>query len=134
MKTKTANRSRTYHHGVEPQASDHFRGSLDAPLTLIEYGDYQCPYCGLAHTAVAELIEELGDRLCYVYRNFPLTEVHEKAEPAAEAAEAAGRRGKFWEMHDALFENQDALDQESLAEYARDLGLDAEQILEEIEA
>ena len=81
-----------------------------------------------------ELIEELGDRLCYVYRNFPLTEVHESAEAAAEAAEAAGQRGKFWEMHDALFENQEALDSESLAEYARDLGLDAEQILEEIEA
>jgi protein-disulfide isomerase len=134
MRTKIASRTQSTRNGVQPSKQDHTRGPLDAPLTLIEYGDYQCPYCAQAHETVQALIQQFGDRLCYIYRNFPLTEIHENAEHAAEAAEAAAAHGKFWEMHDALFENQDALDDESLAEYTRNLQLDPEEILQEIES
>jgi protein-disulfide isomerase len=134
MRTKSISATQSTGGGVQTTQQDHMRGPLGAPLTLIEYGDYQCPYCAQAHQTVLELIERFGPRLCYIYRNFPLTEIHENAEHAAEAAEAGAMRGKFWEMHDALFENQEALDDASLAEYARDVGLDPEEILEEIES
>jgi len=111
---------------------DHIQGPIDAPIALVEYGDYQCPYCGEAYPIVKAIQEQLGERLCFVFRNFPLSNMHPYAEHAAEAAEAAGAQGKFWEMHDLLFENQDALHDEALAQYAESLGLDAGRLLGEV--
>jgi protein-disulfide isomerase len=107
---------------------DHIRGPANAPVTLVEYGDYQCPYCGLANPIVDAIRRELGDGLRFVFRNFPLTEVHPHAEHAAEIAEAAGAHNKFWEMHDLLYAHQDALDDRHLAEYAASLGVAASAI------
>jgi protein-disulfide isomerase len=101
---------------------------------LLEYGDYECPYCGSARHLVKLLEEALGDELCFAYRNFPLSSIHPHAQQAAEAAEAAGAQGRFWEMHDALFENQDALELDDLAFYAADIGLDANRLVAEIES
>jgi len=106
------------------ESRDHMQGSLSAPVVLLEYGDYQCPYCGAAYPVVKKLQEKLGSKLCFVFRNFPLTSMHEHAEHAAEAAEAAGTQGKFWEMHDRLYENQAALSDRDLLEHGRALGLD----------
>ena len=103
---------------------DHVQGPATAPVTLVEYGDYQCPYCGQAYPIVKELQEQLGKKLRFVFRNFPLSTMHPYAEHAAEAAETAGADGKFWEMHDTLYENQEALDDEDLVQYATALGLD----------
>jgi protein-disulfide isomerase len=103
---------------------DHIRGSADAPVILLEYGDFQCPYCGAAHPEVEQVRKRLGKRLAFVYRHFPLTTLHPRAEPAAEASEAAGAQGRFWEMHDILFERQDALEDEDLLSYAREIALD----------
>ena len=111
---------------------DHIQGPATAPITLVEYGDYQCPYCGQAYPIVKELQEQLGDRLRFVFRNFPLSTMHPYAEHAAEAAEAAGAHGKFWEMHDALYENQEALDDDDLIQYASTLGLDASRFTNEL--
>jgi protein-disulfide isomerase len=111
---------------------DHIQGSIDAPITLLEYGDYECPYCGAAYPSIKTIQERLGDRLCFAFRNFPLNNMHPYAEHAAEAAESAGTQGKFWQMHDALFENQDALDDESIAEYAEALGLGARRLVGEV--
>jgi len=104
-------------------ARDHIRGPATAPVTLLEYGDYQCPYCGEADPIVDEIQRQLGDGLRFVFRNFPLTEMHPHAEHAAEAAEAAAAHGKFWEMHDTLYAHQDALDDHHLAAYGAALGL-----------
>ncbi len=112
---------------------DHFRGPATAPATLLEYGDYECPYCGGAYPIVEEIRRRLGNNLRFVFRNFPLAEMHPHAEHAAEAAEAAGDQGKFWEMHDTLYENQRALDDRHLAEYAAALGIPRPQILTAIE-
>src|SRR5262249_38950321 len=106
-------------------ARDHIQGSVDAPTTLLEYGDYECAYCGEAYAVVKEIHQRLGSRLCFAYRNFPLSNVHPRAEHAAEAAESAGEQQRFWEMHDLLYENQDALEDDDLAQYASALGLDA---------
>jgi protein-disulfide isomerase len=115
---------------VLPSASrDHIRGSIDAPLALIEYGDYECPYCGEAEPIVQAVRKALGDRLCFAFRNFPLVNAHPHAEHAAEAAEAAGAQGHFWEMHDLLFERQDALEDENLWKYALSLRLDADRLM-----
>src|SRR4051812_29217556 len=103
---------------------DHIQGSLDAPLKLVEYGDFECPYCGEAYQSLNVVKDQLGDQLCFAFRNFPLAEVHPHAERAAETAEAAGAQGRFWEMHDLLFENQDALEDEDLIDYARTIGLE----------
>jgi formate-nitrite transporter family protein len=103
---------------------DHAQGSDEAPITLLEYGDYQCPYCGAAHPVVKRLQHNLGPRLRFVFRNFPLTSVHRHAYRAAQAAEAAARQGKFWEMHDWIFEHQDSLERDDLLDAARDLHLD----------
>lgn len=103
---------------------DHIQGPPTAPLNLLEYGDYECPYCGQAYTIIKEVQKDLGENLCFAFRNFPLTQIHPHAQSAAEAAEAAGEQKKFWEMHDCLYENQPALDDEYLVEYARLLGLD----------
>jgi protein-disulfide isomerase len=109
-------------------ARDHIRGPANAPVTLVEYGDYQCPYCGMANPIVEEVRRELGDGLRFVFRNFPLSEVHPHAEHAAEIAEAAGAQQKFWEMHDMLYEHQKALDDQHLAEYAALLRVPASEI------
>jgi len=106
---------------------DHIRGNPSAGLTLVEYGDYQCPYCGAAHPIVNELLDNLGDEIRFVFRHFPLTQIHPQAQIAAEAAEAAGSQGKFWEMHDVIYENQHALDPQSLISYALDLNLNLPQ-------
>jgi protein-disulfide isomerase len=112
---------------------DHAAGPPDAPLTLLEYGDYECPYCGRAFWQVRDLQMSLGDRLRFVFRNFPLSEIHPNALQAAEAAEAAGTQGHFWEMHETLFEHQDALDFESLLSYAEALGLDLRRFTVDLE-
>jgi protein-disulfide isomerase len=117
-------------------SKDHARGPADAAVTLVEYGDYECPHCAHAHPIVERVRAEAGDTLRFVFRNFPLTEIHPDAEPAAEAAEAAGARGKYWPMHDAIYEHQqdgpDALSVPALARYAQRIGLDAEAVVEEI--
>jgi protein-disulfide isomerase len=101
---------------------------------LLEYGDYECPYCGAAHPVVKEIQKRLGKRLCFAFRNFPLINSHPHAERAAEAAEAAAAQGRFWEMHDLLYENQEALEDEDLARYASALGLDARRLMNEVRA
>lgn len=103
---------------------DHIQGPMTAPVTLVEYGDYECPYCGQAHIVMQALTQLLGKRLCFVFRHFPLTNMHPHAEHAAEAAETAGAQGKFWEMHECLFEHQQALDDVHLMAYATALDLD----------
>ena len=113
---------------------DHVQGAANASITLVEYGDYECPACGQAYWIIKKLQQALAGRLRFVFRNFPLTNIHPHAELAAEAAEAAAAQRKFWEMHDALYENQNALEEEDLAEYANDLSLDADKLLEEIES
>ena len=105
---------------------DHVQGPPDAAVTLVEYGDFECPYCGMAYPIVKEVQAHFGDRLRFVFRNFPLGEVHPHAEHAAEAAEAAGAQGKFWPMHDQLFEHQKQLDDAHLRAYAAAEGLDAD--------
>jgi protein-disulfide isomerase len=105
-------------------ANDHVEGPAKAPVTLVEYGDYECPYCGEAYPVVKALQKRLGDQVRFVFRNFPLAEAHPHAEHAAEAAEAAGAQGKFWEMHDLLFANQDRLTPHHLRGLAERLGLD----------
>src|ERR1700678_3982282 len=97
---------------VAVSAKDHRQGDKDAPCTLVEYGDYECPSCGLAYPIVKRLQKHFGKRLLAVFRNFPLTQMHPLAEPAAEAAEFAAAHGKFWEMHDLLYENQENLGDE----------------------
>jgi len=113
--------------------NDHVRGNRDAELVLIEYADFQCPYCARAHKALTELQRQHGERLALVYRHLPLTDLHPFALPAAEAAEAAGAQGKFWEMHDALFENQGMLDEDALPALAANLQLDAQRFRSEFE-
>jgi protein-disulfide isomerase len=112
---------------------DHVAGPADAPITLVEYGDYECPHCGRAHPIVKAAQRNLGSRLRFVFRNFPLQEAHPHAKHAAEAAEAAGAQGKFWEMHDVIFENQDALEDPDLVRYAEELGVDADRLARELE-
>jgi len=109
---------------VDPDR-DHIRGPKESIVTLVEYGDFECPYCGQAEPNVRELLSEHGE-LRFVFRHLPLTDVHPHAQMAAEASEAADRQGKFWEMHDTLMDHQDALTFSDLVRYARELGLDAE--------
>jgi protein-disulfide isomerase len=111
---------------------DHIQGSPEGSIALLEYGDYECPACGEAHPIVKAIQRQLGDDLCFAFRNFPLTNAHPHAEHAAEAAEAAGMQGSFWPMHDVLFENQDALEDDDLAEYAATLGLDEVRLIREV--
>jgi protein-disulfide isomerase len=113
-------------------ARDHTRGPRDAAVTLLEYGDYECPHCGRAHFIVEEIMAQDGDALRFAFRNFPLAQIHPHAQKAAEAAEAAGAQGRFWPMHAALFENQDALDEEDLVGYAQALELDLEKFQTEL--
>jgi Na+/H+ antiporter NhaA len=111
---------------------DHIRGPGDAPVTLVEYGDFECPYCGQAEPVVRELLRDSGD-VRYVWRHLPLNDVHPHAELAAEAAEAAARQGAFWEMHDLLLEHQNALEPGDLTGYARRLGLDVDRFTDDLE-
>lgn len=103
---------------------DHVQGSPSAPITLVEYGDYECPHCGRAFPVVKAVQKRLGKRLRFVFRNMPLSQMHPHAELAAEAAEAAGAQGKFWEMHDALYENQGRLSPGVVEELAAQMDLD----------
>jgi protein-disulfide isomerase len=103
---------------------DHILGPADAPVTLVEYGDYECPACGAAHPMVKAILKRLGAKLRFVFRHMPLSEIHPNAELAAEAAEAAGAQGKFWEMHDSLFEHQDELGPVLVTALAKRLRLD----------
>ena len=104
-------------------ADDHIRGDLQAPVTLVEYGDYECPYCGAAQPIVESLRRQFGPNLCFAFRHFPLTQVHPMAERAAEAAEFAGLHKLFWAMHDALFANQARLGMPLLFALAAELAL-----------
>jgi protein-disulfide isomerase len=108
---------------------DHILGPTNAPVTLVEYGDFECPFCGRSYPVVKELRSRLAERLCFVFRHFPRPDVHPHARQAAEAAEAAGAQGedRFWPMHDLLFEHQDALGDVDLERYAAAVGLDLEQ-------
>jgi protein-disulfide isomerase len=111
---------------------DHIRGSAAAPVTLVEYGDYECPYCGQAEPVVRELLDSFGDDVRYVWRHLPLNDVHPNAQMAAEAAEAAGAQGAFWPMNDMLLRHQDALTADDLTGYAEELGLDVERFWDEL--
>jgi Na+/H+ antiporter NhaA len=110
---------------VDPER-DHLRGPTSAPVTVVEYGDFECPYCGQAEPVIRQLLAQFGNELRYVFRHLPLIDVHEHAQLAAEAAEAAGAQERFWEMHDLLFAHQDALGLDDLDGYAAELGLDVE--------
>jgi protein-disulfide isomerase len=112
---------------------DHVLGSPTAPATLLEYGDYQCPFCGAAHPSVKQVLQRLGEDVLFAFRHFPLTQIHPYAQQAAEAAEAAAAQGRFWEMHDMLFTHQDRLTLPDLVEYAETLGLDVEQFTSDLE-
>jgi len=111
---------------------DHIQGPADAPVTLVEYGDYECPYCGAAYPIVKQVQSQMGQRLRFVFRNFPITTSHPHAEQAAEAAEAADAQGRFWEMHDHLYEHQRHLENDDLVGYAGALGLDVERFADEL--
>jgi len=116
---------------VDPEG-DHVRGPDTAPVTLVEYGDYECSYCGRAEVVIRELLDSFGDELRYVWRQLPLNDVHSHAQIAAEAAEAAASQGAFWEMHDTLLAEQDELAATDLTRHARELGLDVERFWDEL--
>lgn len=116
---------------VDPER-DHIRGPVDALVTLVEYGDFECPYCGKAEEAIRELLASFGDDVRYVWRHLPLNDVHPNAQVAAEASEAAAAQGRFWEMHDILLEHQGELNFTHLSAYSKELGLNAELILEQL--
>jgi protein-disulfide isomerase len=111
---------------------DRISGSADGSIRLLEYGDYECPFCAEAQPIVKEIQRRLGDDLLFAFRHFPLTNIHPHAEHAAEAAEAAGAQGNFWGMHDTLFANQEALEDEDLATYAAELDLDETRLIREV--
>lgn len=115
-------------------STDHVQGPEDAPVTLVEYGDYQCPHCGHAHSIVKRIQKHFGEQLRFVFRNFPLSQIHPYAEPAAETAEFAAVHGKFWEMHDLLFENQDRLTESLFPELAKKLKLQIDALQKALES
>jgi protein-disulfide isomerase len=116
---------------VDPER-DHIRGPEDALVTLVEYGDFECPYCGRAEAAIRELLASFGDEVRYVWRHLPLNDVHPHAQLAAEAAEAAAAQGRFWEMHDTLLRHQGALSANHLSAYAEELQLNGARLLEDL--
>jgi protein-disulfide isomerase len=116
---------------VGPQ--DHAQGSDTAPVTLVEYGDYQCPYCGRAYPIVKEIVKQMGPKLRFIFRNFPLSEIHPDAEHAAEAAESAAAQGKFWEMHNVIFENQRDLSDKGLESLAKKAKVDVKRLRKDLE-
>jgi len=111
---------------------DHIQGPATAPVTLVEYGDYECPYCGAAYPIIKQVQERMGERLRFVFRNFPITTSHPHAEQAAEAAEAADAQGRFWQMHDYLYEHQAHLENGDLLRYGAELGLDVDKFSDEL--
>jgi len=112
--------------------NEHIQGSIDLPISLIEYGDYECPYTGMAYPIVKEIMKRFKNKIYFVYRNFPLNDIHPHAQHAAEAAEAAAAQDKFWQMHDYLFEHQKALDDSHLLQYAKKVGLDLNKFKKEM--
>jgi NhaA family Na+:H+ antiporter len=125
--------TQAHYHLTEPVGEhDHVSGSRSAPISLVEYGDFECPYCRAAEPIVAALRAAFGDHLSFTFRHFPMREVHPHGQHAAELAEAAGSQGLFWEMHDTLFANQNALDDSSLLRYAAGLGLDTDPVEREL--
>lgn len=113
--------------------NDHVYGNSNAPLELVEYGDYECPYCGRAYPIVKNIQEKLGDDLKFIFRNFPLRKIHPNAFMASVATEAAGLQNKFWEMHDIIFENQKTLDEWNILVFAEELGLNIESFKNDIQ-
>ena len=113
--------------------ADHIEGDPHAPVTLVEYADYEYPYCGAAYAVIKRVQKHFGKQPRFVFRNFPLTQIHPEAENAAETAEFAGAHGRFWEMHDALYENQEALGPALYVSLAETLGLSAEALKEALE-
>jgi protein-disulfide isomerase len=111
---------------------DHTLGAANAPIVMVEYGDFECPVCAEAEQVLRALRRALPDTLLFAFRHFPLTEAHPRALPAAEAAEAAGAQGKFWQMHDYLFQNQDALEDEDLIEYAAAVGCEVDRLVRDL--
>jgi protein-disulfide isomerase len=111
---------------------DHVLGPADARVTLVEYGDFECPFCGAAYPELKRVLRKLGPKVRFVFRHFPLAEEHPHAPLAAEAAEAAAAQGKFWQMHDLLYQHQTALEDEDLVRYARELGIDADRVMREL--
>ena len=128
----------TAQKGVKPAQSateqDHSEGPANAPVTLQEYGDYECPHCGRAHVIVKRIQKRFKGKLRFIFRHFPLSNMHPHAEMAAEAAEAAGAQGQFWEMHDLLYDNQEDLSAEAIADFAGELGLDLPQFADDLES
>jgi protein-disulfide isomerase len=117
---------------VDPER-DHVRGPESAPVTLVEYGDYQCPYCGEAELVIRELLDSFGDELRYVWRHLPLNDVHPGAQLAAEAVEAAAAQGAFWPMHDKLIAAEGELSPSELGRHAEDVGLDVERFWDDLD-
>jgi len=113
---------------------DHVLGAANAPVTLVEYGDFECPFCGRAYPQLQQVLRQVGGKVRFVFRHFPLSDEHPHAQNAAEVAEAAAAQGKFWEMHDLLYQRQAALADADLVGYARELGLDAERVRRELHA
>jgi protein-disulfide isomerase len=118
---------------VPVSSSDHILGPSEAAVTLVEYGDFECPNCAAAFPVVRNLLKSLDGQLRFVFRHFPVSIRHDHAQKAAEASEAAADQGKFWEMHGILFQNQDDLDRDSLVKYAGDLNLDLERFAYELD-
>jgi protein-disulfide isomerase len=114
--------------------NDHVQGPEEAPVTLVEYGDYECPHCGRAYPIVKQLQKRFGKKLRFVFRNFPLKEIHPHAWEAAEVAECAGAQDRFWEMHDAIFENQQNLSNQTLVDLAHQLKLDVQAVAKSLKA
>jgi protein-disulfide isomerase len=125
-------RSERFRLAVPVGERDHVRGPASAEVTLVEYGDFECPYTRRARPVVRRLGQDFGDSLLFVFRNFPLTRIHPHAQAAAEAAEAAASQGRYWEIHDLLFDNQRHLEDEDLRRYAEQLGLDTERFEREL--
>jgi protein-disulfide isomerase len=119
---------------VPVDGEDHVRGPATARVTLLEYGDYECPYCGAAFPVVERLLQIVGDDVRFAYRHFPLSQIHPHAQRAAEAAEAAGAQGAFWEMHELLFTHQDRLGVRDLIGYASALRLDVQRFAIDLES
>ena len=119
--------SEKVHLSIPVGPDDHSRGPLDAKLTVVEYGDYQCPYCGQAYPIVEQLLSTFADSMRLIFRNLPLADMHPHAEAAAEMAEAVALQGKFWEIHDALYENQRDLSDASILRYVEGVGADVDE-------
>lgn len=118
---------------IPVSSSDHIEGNIDAPLTLVEYGDYECPYCGMAYHIIKQIQQHFKDRLRFVFRNFPIIDSHPHAGIAAMTAEFAATKGKFWQMHDLLYENQQSLELPNLMNYAKSLDLSSSELQYAIE-